>query len=104
MGGLGGALAGEMAKDAGTAWAKVFAGKAEASHKALSPIKAIRLKLGGLSFAEPAAAPSVDLMDEALSKTPRRGAHRRKLSPASPRPGLGLGGSRGPARAWAESP
>jgi hypothetical protein len=76
VGGLGHALFGEIARDALGAWAKVYAGKTEVSHKALSPLKAMRQKLMNLSFVEPLATPIVNLMDEALSCVPKRGLIR----------------------------
>lgn len=70
---LGGSLFGEVAKVADEAWHKSFAGKAEVTAKALSPIKSLRHKLAGLSFVEPRVTPLVDLIDAALAAVPDKG-------------------------------
>jgi hypothetical protein len=74
--GLGQTLFGEIAKDAQSVWSKVYAGKTEVSHKALSPLKAMRHKLMNLSFVEPLATPIVALIDGAISNVPKRGLIR----------------------------
>jgi hypothetical protein len=70
---LGTTLFGEIAKEAQSVWNKVYAGKTEVSHKALSPLKTIRQKLLGLSFVEPTVAPIASLIEEALLSVPKRG-------------------------------
>jgi outer membrane receptor protein involved in Fe transport len=70
---LGQTLFGEISKEAQVVWNKVFAGKTEVSHKALSPLKAMRQKLSGLSFVEPKVAPIADLIESAVSSVPKRG-------------------------------
>jgi hypothetical protein len=70
---LGQTLFGEIAKDARTIWNKVYAGKTEVSHKALSPLKVLRQKLSGLSFVEPRVAPIADLIEDTLRSMPKRG-------------------------------
>jgi hypothetical protein len=71
--GLGTTLFGDVAKVADEAWHKSFAGKMEVSAKALSPLKALRHKLAGLSFVEPRVSPVVDLLDAALASLPDKG-------------------------------
>jgi len=70
---LGQTLFGEIAAEAKAIWQKVYAGKTEVSHKALSPIRNLHRKLTGLSFVEPRVAPVADLIDAALNSMPRRG-------------------------------
>jgi hypothetical protein len=70
---LGQTLFGEVARAADDAWQKSFAGKLEASAKALSPIRTLRAKLAGLTFVEPRVAPVVDLLDAALTVLPGKG-------------------------------
>lgn len=76
---LGASLYGEIAKIADEAWHKSFAGKADVTTKALSPLRGLRQKLAGLSFVEPRVTPVVDLLDTALAivsdKGPITGAH-----------------------------
>ena len=71
---LGGTLFDEIAKAAGEAWHRCYAGKAEISRKALSPLKAMYDKLMGLTFVEPRVAPVAELLDTAFRSIPRRGA------------------------------
>ena len=71
--GLGGTLFTEITKDAAEIWRKVFDGKTEVTHKALSPLKTMRNKLVGLTFVEPHVSPVVELIDTAFLKTPKRG-------------------------------
>jgi len=73
MHGLGNTLFGEVAKSAGEAWHKCYAGKTEVTHKALSPLRTIQQKLAGLSFIEPRVAPVADLIQTAFASMPRRG-------------------------------
>ena len=70
---LGLTLFEEIAKEARIAWTKVFAGKTELSHKALSPLRTMHQKLVGLSFVEPRAAPAADLIEAAMLGVPKRG-------------------------------
>ena len=73
VGNLGHTLFGEVAKVANEAWHKSLAGKMDVSAKALSPLRAIRQKLAGLSFVEPRVAPIVDLLDAAFTALPEKG-------------------------------
>ena len=70
---LGNTLFGEIARDASEIWRKVFEGKTEATHKALSPLKTMRDKLVGLSFVEH-VVPVIELLETALAKMPKRGS------------------------------
>ena len=71
--GLGGTLFDEIAKDATDTWHRCYAGKAEVTRKALSPLKTMYDKLMGLTFIEPRVAPVVELLDTALYSIPKRG-------------------------------
>jgi hypothetical protein len=71
--GLGSTLFGEVAHDAEDMWKKVYMGKTEVTHRALSPLKTLRSKLNGLSFVEPHVAPVADLIQSALDRMPKRG-------------------------------
>jgi hypothetical protein len=70
---LGTTLFSEIAKDAQSVWQKVYLGKTEISHKALSPLNAIKNKLLGLSFVEPTAAPIAAIIEEVIVSVPKRG-------------------------------
>ena len=70
---LGSTLFGEIARDASEIWRKVFEGKTEVTHKALSPLKTMRDKLVGLSFVEH-VVPVIELLETALAKMPKRGS------------------------------
>ena len=70
---LGGTLFYEITKDATDIWKKVFEGKTEVTHKALSPLKTMREKLNGLSFVEPHVAPVIEILDATLERVPKRG-------------------------------
>ena len=70
---LGGTLFYEITKDATDIWKKVFEGKTEVTHKALSPLKTMREKLSGLSFVEPHVAPVIEILDATLERVPKRG-------------------------------
>ncbi|WP_458399365.1 DUF3150 domain-containing protein [Mailhella sp.] len=70
---LGGTLFYEITKDATDIWKKVFEGKTEVTHKALSPLKTMREKLAGLSFVEPHVAPVIEILDATLGRVPKRG-------------------------------
>lgn len=71
---LGGTLFDEIAKAAGEAWHRCYAGKTEVTRKALSPLKAMYDKLMGLTFVEPRVAPVAELLDTAFRSIPKRGA------------------------------
>ena len=71
---LGNTLFEEIARDASDIWRKVFEGKTEVTHKALSPLKTMRDKLIGLSFVEPHVVPVIELIETALAKMPKRGS------------------------------
>jgi hypothetical protein len=64
----------EIAKTATDAWNHCYAGKSEITRKALSPLKAIHDKLHGLTFVEPRIAPITDLIRQAFTWIPKRGA------------------------------
>ena len=68
--GLGATLFGEVAHDADDMWKRVYAGKAEVTHKALSPLRTLHSKLMGLSFVEPHVAPVADIIQAAINKMP----------------------------------
>jgi hypothetical protein len=70
---LGQTLFGEVSNEAKAIWQKVYAGKTEVSHKALSPLKNLHRKLMGLSFVEPRVAPVAELIASALNSMPKRG-------------------------------
>lgn len=70
---LGGTLFDEVSKSADEIWRKVYAGKVEVTHKALSPLKTLHAKLTGLSFVEPHVAPVADIIQTAITRIPPRG-------------------------------
>ena len=70
---LGLTLFDEVAKAAGEAWQRCYAGKTEITRKALSPLKSIYDKLMGLTFVEPRVAPVAELLDTAFRSIPKRG-------------------------------
>ena len=71
--GLGGTLFDEVAKSAGDIWRRVYHGRTEVTHKALSPLRTLHAKLTGLSFIEPHVAPVADIMQAALLRMPKKG-------------------------------
>ena len=71
--GLGGTLFGEVAKSAEDIWRRVYHGKTEVTHKALSPLRTLHAKLTGLSFVEPHVAPVADIVQAALFRIPKKG-------------------------------
>jgi hypothetical protein len=71
---LGNTLFAEVAAAASEAWHRCYAGKAEVTRKALSPLKSIHEKLVGLSFMEPRVGPVADLLQTAFDNIPKRGA------------------------------
>ena len=71
--GLGGTLFDEVAKSADDIWRRVYHGKTEVTHKALSPLRTLHAKLTGLSFVEPHVAPVADIVQTALLRMPKKG-------------------------------
>ena len=71
--GLGGTLFDEVAKSADDIWRRVYHGKTEVTHKALSPLRTLHAKLTGLSFIEPHVAPVADIVQAALQRMPKKG-------------------------------
>ena len=71
--GLGGTLFDEVAKSADDIWRRVYHGKTEVTHKALSPLRTLHAKLKGLSFVEPHVAPVADIVQAALQRMPKKG-------------------------------
>ena len=71
--GLGGTLFDEVAKSADDIWRRVYYGKTEVTHKALSPLRTLHAKLTGLSFVEPHVAPVADIVQTALLRMPKKG-------------------------------
>lgn len=59
---LGNTLFSEVADSARDMWKKVFEGKTEVTHKALSPLKTLHTKLTELSFIEPYVMPVADII------------------------------------------
>lgn len=70
---LGNTLYDEIARSATEIWKKVYAGKTEVTHKALSPLKTLHEKLIGLSFVEPHIAHVAEIIQSALKKLPLKG-------------------------------
>ncbi len=70
---LGNTLFDEISRTANDIWNRVYAGKTEVTHKALSPLKTLHNKLMGLSFVEPHVAPVGDIINTALQHMPKRG-------------------------------
>ena len=71
--GLGNTLFDEVSRTASDIWNRVYAGKTEVTHKALSPMKTLHSKLMGLSFVEPHVVPVADIISMALTRMPKRG-------------------------------
>lgn len=71
--GLAGTLFGEVAKFAEDIWRRVYHGKTEVTHKALSPLRTLHTKLTGLSFVEPHVAPVAAIVQAALMRIPKKG-------------------------------
>ena len=71
--GLGSTLFGEIARTADDIWRRVYAGRAEVTHKALSPLKTLHRKLVGLSFVEPHVTPVADIIHMAIRRMPAKG-------------------------------
>ena len=70
---LGSPLFSEIAKTADEIWHKVYEGRTEVTHKALSPLKTLHQKLMGLSFVEPHVSPVADIVQTALKRMPAKG-------------------------------
>lgn len=71
--GIAQTLFGEVARYANDIWKKVFLGKTEVTHKALSPLRTLRDKLNGLSFVEPHVSPVADIIQAAIERMPPKG-------------------------------
>ena len=70
---LGNTLFGEVSRTADDIWNRVYSGKTEVTHKALSPLRTLHNKLMGLSFVEPHVVPVTDIIQMALQRVPRKG-------------------------------
>ena len=70
---LGNTLFAEIAKEAGDIWRRVFTGRTEVTHKALSPLRTLHSKLVGLAFVEPHVMPAADIVKAALNIMPQKG-------------------------------
>lgn len=70
---LGSTLFEEIAHDADDMWKRVYQGRTEVTHKALSPLKTMRDKLLGLSFVEPHVTPVADIIQLAINRMPPKG-------------------------------
>lgn len=70
---LGNTLFLEVADSARDMWKKVFEGKTEVTHKALSPLKTLHTKLTELSFIEPHVMPVADIIQASLQRIPKKG-------------------------------
>lgn len=70
---LGNTLFSEVADSARDMWKKVFEGKTEVTHKALSPLKTLHTKLTELSFIEPHVMPVADIIQASLQRIPKKG-------------------------------
>jgi hypothetical protein len=71
--GLAGALYEEVASESREFVRQSLAGRDAVTQKFLRPVRAIREKLAGLAFLDPAIAPLVTSIDEVLGATPKRG-------------------------------
>ena len=71
--GLGSRLFTEVARSADEIWRRVYEGRSEVTHKALSPLRTLHSKLVGLSFVEPHIAPVAEIIEAALKRIPSRG-------------------------------
>lgn len=71
--GLGGTLFSEVARSAEEIWRRVYKGKTEVTHKALSPLRTLHGKLIGLSFVEPHVASVAEIIEAALKRLPAKG-------------------------------
>ena len=71
--GLADTLFGEVARTADEIWKKVYMGKTEVTHKALSPLRTLHEKLIGLSFVEPHVTPVAEIIKSAISRVSPKG-------------------------------
>jgi hypothetical protein len=71
--GLTGALYDEIASESREFVRQSLAGRHEVTQKFLRPVRAIRDKLAGLAFLDPAIAPLVGSIDEVLASVPQKG-------------------------------
>jgi hypothetical protein len=71
--GLAQTLFGEVARSADDIWNKVYMGKTEVTHKALSPLKTIHQKLMGLTFINPHVTPVISIIEMAFNRLPAKG-------------------------------
>lgn len=71
--GLGNTLFAEVARSADEIWKKVYMGRTEVTHKALSPLRTLYEKLMGLTFIEPHVAPVAEIIRAALDQMPAKG-------------------------------
>lgn len=71
--GLAQTLFGEVARSADDIWNKVYMGKTEVTHKALSPLKTIHQKLMGLTFINPHVTPVISIIEMAFNRLPPKG-------------------------------
>lgn len=71
--GLAGTLFTEVARSADEIWKKVYMGKSEVTHKALSPLRTLHEKLIGLSFVEPHVAPVAEIIQSAINRVSPKG-------------------------------
>lgn len=70
--GLAGTLFDEIARSADETWNRVYAGKTEVTHKALSPLRTLQQKLSGLTFINPHVSPVVDIIQTAFNRIPKK--------------------------------
>lgn len=71
--GLAGTLFDEIARSADETWNRVYAGKTEVTHKALSPLRTLQQKLSGLTFINPHVSPVVEIIQMAFNRVPKKG-------------------------------
>ena len=69
---LGNTLFAEISKEAADIWKRVYDGKTEVTHKALSPLRTLHSKLVGLAFIEPHILPAADIVQAALDRIPTK--------------------------------
>ena len=70
---LGNTLFAEISKEAADIQKRVFTGRTEVTHKALSPLRTLHSKLVGLAFVEPHILPAADIVQAALNLMPQKG-------------------------------
>lgn len=73
VGNLGNTLFAEISKEAADIQKRVFTGRTEVTHKALSPLRTLHSKLVGLAFVEPHILPAADIVQAALNLMPQKG-------------------------------